>query len=412
VKATHPMARMRTDEDYERGPPLMSTAGGHPVCKVRSAADAKYLLSLDDGGGVTQNAWVLAHMLREAGVPGIPPRHQDVHEIYQFAWGQGRCPVMGQPARHDLMIRYVTRYFGKAAVDLARPAIGELARKLLDDQIPGGSGILDVAAFARRLAFRATAVLAGFPCDPVIEGTFERMFDDFTLRPSVALLPEGDPAERAFLDGILRSGAGGLIADLIEAEAAGELSHVECLAMIRGAWYAGTDTTGATTATVLALFGDPAGRRWQEEVRSLAGAALRKRLRACALEAGRLWPTFPEIPMVTYQEVTLPSGYAIPAGTHILLEVSAINRDEPVAGNCCPEDFRPDLRRHRSLAFGGGLHACAGEYLALAVVEEGIRELVARTSWFSLPEDGWLSQSGLVTYIDRAFIDCVASSPA
>jgi hypothetical protein len=163
VKATHPMARMRPDEDYEPGPPLMSAAAGHAVCRVRSFRDAKYLLSLDDAGGVTQNVWVLEHMLRQAGVPGIPGKHQDIHEIYQFAWGQGRCPVMGQPARHDLMIGYVERYFGKAAVDQARPAIGDLAGDLIGDQIPAGYGVLDVATFARRLAFRATALLTRVP---------------------------------------------------------------------------------------------------------------------------------------------------------------------------------------------------------------------------------------------------------
>jgi cytochrome P450 len=403
---------MRPPEDYQPGPPLLSGAPGHLVCRVRSAEDALHLLALDDDGGVTQSTWVMAHMLREAGVPGIPDDHAAIHELYQFAWSQGRCPaVMGQPARHDVMAACIAPYYSKSAVETARPAIRKLAAVLLDEQLRAGGGTLDAARFARSLAFRATAELAGFPCSPDISRTLGEMFEKFARRTTVAVIPEGDPVERAFLGEILRSGAPGLIADLREAEQAGLLSPVECLAVVRGVWAAGTDTTGATTATLLALLGDPAYRAYQDQARARAGAERQKLLRRYALETARLFPSFPEIALVTYTDVRLPSGTVLPRGTHVLIVVPAVNRDEQIA-SADPEEFRADLHRRRSLAFGAGLHACTGRYAALAIVEEGVGEVLDRTTCFALTEGGWAAQSGIATHVSRALLDCSVPSGA
>lgn len=405
--ARHPAARMRPDTDYVPGDPEISGSPGHKIYRIRSAKDALELLSRDDAGGVTQNSRVLFKMLREAGAGG-PERYEDVHEIWGFAWAQGQCPVSGQPARHDPMVEFIKPYFDQAAVDKARPAIRQLAAGLLDELLPEGDGVLDLATYARRLALRSSAVIAGYPMDESIETAFEQMFDKFTLRDSVAVLPAHDPAERAFVDTLLATDSPGLIRDLNKAESEGVLSHVECIAMVRGTLYAGTDTTGATLATMLALFGDPDYSRFQEEARSLEGAEQQKWLRDCAVETARLHPSFPEIPMLAYKLFTLPSGTTIPKGSQILLVVPAVNRDPLMAGDD-PDVFRPRRRRRRSLSFGRGLHACAGQNLALAVVTEGALELLDRTSRIRLPENGWLSRSGLVTYIARAQLVCTAA---
>ena len=79
------------------------------------------------------------------------------------------------------------------------------------------------------------------------------------------------------------------------------------------------------------------------------------------------------------RETTL-SGVAMPAGTYVHIGIGAANRDP--AQFCDPE--RLDLRRHpnRHLAFGTGIHACAGLSLARMEAVVAIGKLVARFQSF------------------------------
>lgn len=73
---------------------------------------------------------------------------------------------------------------------------------------------------------------------------------------------------------------------------------------------------------------------------------------------------------------TTLSGVAMPAGTYVHIGIGAANRDPEQFAN--PE--RLDLRRHpnRHLAFGTGIHACAGLSLARMEAVVAIGKLVAR----------------------------------
>ena len=70
------------------------------------------------------------------------------------------------------------------------------------------------------------------------------------------------------------------------------------------------------------------------------------------------------------------SGIAMPAGTYVHIGIGAANRDP--AHFPAPE--RLDLRRHpnRHLAFGTGIHACAGLSLARMEAEVAVGKLVRR----------------------------------
>lgn len=409
METTHPAARIRPPGDYEPGPLLIDRSAGYPIYRVRDPRDADFLLRRDDHGGVTQGWDVIVERLRAAGVQGLPEDHEDIHEIYKFVWGKNECPIDGQGGGHGHMLGYIEPYLSKSAVDGARADIRELTGKLLDVLLPNDHGLLDVAQLARLLAFRSAAALAGLPCSTLIETTMMDMFDRFTQLEGVAALPPVIPAERTFVtEHLLESGARGLIADLVTARKNGDLTDADCMAVVRGFLYAGTDTTGGTFATLLAMIADPACPDWQQEARNASGSARQKMIRRCALEAARLYPTFPQIPMFTVEEVTLPSGQAIPPDHQVMIVIPAINRSPEVAISA-PGDFRPDMRRHRSLAFGKGLHACAGEYLALAVIEEGVGVILDRTKWVNLPDDGFLARAGLVTWIGKCLLDCTAA---
>jgi cytochrome P450 len=72
------------------------------------------------------------------------------------------------------------------------------------------------------------------------------------------------------------------------------------------------------------------------------------------------------------------SGVAMPAGTYVHLCIGAANRDPAQF----PDPDRLDLRRHpnRHLAFGFGIHTCAGLSLARMEAEVAIGRLVGRFS--------------------------------
>jgi cytochrome P450 len=67
---------------------------------------------------------------------------------------------------------------------------------------------------------------------------------------------------------------------------------------------------------------------------------------------------------------------AIPAGTYVHLGIGAANRDPAQF----PDPDRLDIRRHpnRHLAFGHGIHTCAGNSLARMEAQVGIGKLLAR----------------------------------
>src|SRR6185312_3827219 len=69
-------------------------------------------------------------------------------------------------------------------------------------------------------------------------------------------------------------------------------------------------------------------------------------------------------------------GVAMPAGTYVHLCIGAANRDP----DQFPDPDRLDIRRHpnRHLAFGFGIHTCAGLSLARMEAEVAIGRLLAR----------------------------------
>jgi cytochrome P450 len=73
---------------------------------------------------------------------------------------------------------------------------------------------------------------------------------------------------------------------------------------------------------------------------------------------------------------TVLSGVAIPAGSYVHLGIGAANRDPAQF----PDSDRLDIRRvpNRHLAFGLGIHACAGMSLARMEARVAIGKLVAR----------------------------------
>jgi cytochrome P450 len=98
--------------------------------------------------------------------------------------------------------------------------------------------------------------------------------------------------------------------------------------------------------------------------------------RRCLEESLRFAPAVPwelRVPAVDIEA----DGLGIPAGTHMIVNAYAANRDPAAFDE--PDVFDPDRPRpNQHLAFGRGRHVCIGNSLARAEMEEALRVLAAR----------------------------------
>jgi cytochrome P450 len=95
---------------------------------------------------------------------------------------------------------------------------------------------------------------------------------------------------------------------------------------------------------------------------------------------------------------TVLSGVAMPAGTYVHIGIGAANRDPAQF----PDPDRLDVRRHpnRHLAFGIGIHACAGMWLARMEGQVAIGRLVQRFA--TIERDGAAVRGGRARF--RGFL--------
>jgi cytochrome P450 len=161
-----------------------------------------------------------------------------------------------------------------------------------------------------------------------------------------------------------------LLSDLIRAEDDGDrLNAAELRMLAGGLLLAGTDTTrNQVAAAVQVLCEHP--DQWQllTEQPELAMRAVEETMRHSPIVCGTLR-------MVT--EDAEIDGYVFPAGTAVLVNTLAANRDPAVYDD--PD--RVDITREGApaiLTFGGGVHYCLGANLARREIAEALNVLTQR----------------------------------
>lgn len=161
-----------------------------------------------------------------------------------------------------------------------------------------------------------------------------------------------------------------LLSDLIRAEDGGDrLDTAELRMLAGGLLLAGTDTTrNQVAAAVQVLCEHP--DQWQllKERPELAMPAVEETMRHSPIVCGTLR-------MVT--EDAEIDGYLFPAGTAVLMNTLAANRDPAVYDD--PD--RVDITREGApviLTFGGGVHYCLGANLARREIAEALNVLTQR----------------------------------
>jgi len=163
-----------------------------------------------------------------------------------------------------------------------------------------------------------------------------------------------------------------LLSDLIRAEDDGDRLNADELRMLAaGLLLAGTDTTrNQVAASVDVLCDHPDQWALLAERPDLAPSAVEETMRHSPIASAT---------MRVVPEDTEFAGVVLPAGTMVIVNTFAANRDPTVYDD--PDRF--DISRDAApavLTFGGGIHYCLGANLARLELVEALKILTRRMS--------------------------------
>lgn len=164
-----------------------------------------------------------------------------------------------------------------------------------------------------------------------------------------------------------------LLSDLIRAEdptySSGRLNTAELRMLAGGLLLAGTDTTrNQVAASVHVLCEHPEQWALLKDHPELAMRAVEETMRHSPIACGTL--------RLVVEDAEL-DGYLFPAGTMVLVNTAAANRDPAVYD----EPDRVDITREGAppiLTFGGGVHYCLGANLARREIAEALNVIAGR----------------------------------
>jgi cytochrome P450 len=194
----------------------------------------------------------------------------------------------------------------------------------------------------------------GPPDNELLTSGLEKMQEMMTY-----LLTEATPAQ-------LKPDSAG--ADIYAAADRGDIDFDEAVQMMVAYTTAGMDTTMSAIGTAIQLFGT-FQNEWHQarENQMHVRAAMNEILR---YDAPIQW--FSRLTLSEYEV----AGSTIPANSRVILYMGSANRDERKWEN--PDDFDISREAGSQLAFGYGLHLCAGQALARLEFEEIFWRLAKR----------------------------------
>ena len=298
----------------------------------------------------------------------------------------GLPPISVDPPVHTWTRRLLLPWFSHTRVDSYIPLTRELCGSLLEGFAAGGHA--DAAAdYAQQIPVRVIARILGVPT---------AMSDTFTGWVRDVLEFADDPERR-------QKGAEGLLLYFIEQlelrrrepgdDLLSELLHTEVdgkpvddgivLGMAALVLIAGVDTTwSAIGSSLWHLATHPDDRRRLVAEPDLMPTAVEELLRAYA-------------PVTMAREVVEDITYAgcpMKAGDKVLMNFPAANRDPEAFED--PDLVQLDRAHNRHVAFGSGIHRCAGSNLARMELQVALEEWLARIPEFSLAEGEAISWAG------------------
>jgi cytochrome P450 len=278
---------------------------------------------------------------------------------------------------HHRLRRLVSKAFTPRAVGRLGATIVEVITELVEPLTAVGRCDI-VNDIARRYPIPIICALLGVPDDDW--ELFSRWTDDIfkifswnVANDAPDILAAWEHLD-AYLDGMITSRdntpADDLVSELIRVEDEGDrLSHDELLMLAGVLLTAGTDTTRNQLAAAAQVLCDhPAQWELLAEKPALAPRAVEEIVRHSPV-------IFGPVRMAT-EDVEL-GGVLIPAGTLVIANTAAANRDPAVYDD--PDLF--DITRDGTPAmqtFGGGAHYCLGSHLARLELAEALTVLTRR----------------------------------
>lgn len=290
-----------------------------------------------------------------------------------------------QPA-HTWTRRLLLPWFSHTRVAQYEPYTKELCNTLIDGFIENGSA--DAAGdYARQIPVRVISLLLGVPDE--MADTFTGWVQDLLeFAHEEARATRGRDALTLYLLEQLerrRTDPGDdLISDLLHAEVDGE--HVDDL-IVMGiaalALIAGVDTTWSSIGSaMLHLATHP------DDVRRL-------------IDDPEIMPLAIEELLRAYSPVTMARiaihdievrGCPIKAGEKVLMNFPGANRDPQMFDR--PDEVILDRAQNRHVAFGAGIHRCAGSNLARMELRVAIETWIERIPEFRLADDAEVTWAG------------------
>lgn len=342
-----------------------------------------------------QDVQALAKMVPELSSSDpliITPPPEIIEELLAdpvFAkYGANAPPISEDPPVHGWTRRLLLPHFTLDAVQSHRQYTLDLAHRLIDDFIDAGTAD-GAGQYAQQIPPRVVAHLMGVDEDRVddfthwVQSILELGLSD--LRPSMKswrlIL---DYFQQVVEEKIARPDDGFVSALLAGTDDRGEaIDPVRVVGMLNMLLIAGIDTTWSSIGAALWHFGThPADREQMTAEPELWPTAIEELLRFYSpVTMGRRATAD-----VTCGEVTIPEG------SKVLLNYPGANRDPEVFER--PDEVILDRSHNRHIAFGTGIHLCAGSHLARLEMDIALRTWFERIPDFEVIEPDEVTWAG------------------
>ncbi|MFZ9629578.1 MAG: cytochrome P450 [Ilumatobacteraceae bacterium] len=298
----------------------------------------------------------------------------------------GLPPISADPPLHTWTRRLLLPWFSPARVGVYETSTRELCQRLIDGF--AADGRVDAAAdYAQQIPVRIIGMVLGVPDD---------MSDTFTgwVRDILEFAHDNDrriPAVQALVAYFnseieqRRHGSGDdLITTLLHTEVDGHpVADMHVLGTAALTLIAGVDTTWSAIGSALwHLATQPDDQRRLRTEPGLMPTAIEELLRAYS-------------PVTMARIVTTDvdyNGCPMHEGDRVLMNFPAANRDPAQFPDA--DTVILDREANRHVAFGSGIHRCAGSNLARMELRVAIQEFLARIPDFSLDPVGTVTWAG------------------
>ena len=298
-----------------------------------------------------------------------------------------RSIISSDEPEHTPERRLMLPFFAPKAVERYREHTRELCRRLLREFVEDGEADL-AERYARQIPPRIIAAILGIEPEMAdefttwVQGVLELGLQDEELRDHYGAI-----IRRFFLEQIeYRTEHPGddLISFLLDAELDGEPVPMH---VIRGnlglMLVAGIDTTWSSIGSAIwHLATHPDDRRRLVDEPELLPIAVEELLRAYSPVT---------MARVASKDTTL-GDREVKAGDRVMLTFPAANRDPAVFDR--PDEVIIDRAENRHVAFGSGIHRCAGSNLARMEMQVALEELLAMIPEFELTDPDSVTWAG------------------